>query len=237
MILSCLFLLLISATTPPPTPHAVAYATHRVCVSTGDCLAAAHGLWCRSGQLCLRGLCHTLQGHPCRVGDFCLEREQRCVPFKQCATSADCDDGLFCNGLEQCVASRCQNNHSSPCPENSLCSEQNRSCDTPSTTTTTPQQSQQQKTIGTATATPTVAPTAAPTNGGTLDITQLWTILFIAGCVLVGIGLVFYIMTGAARPAIPASVVVITTADENGDTNDSRDLLSASAYQQTLHYT
>jgi hypothetical protein len=82
----------------------------------------------------------------------------------------------------------------------------------------------------------------APTTNTTgLNEQQLWMIGFLmAGGVAITL-FFFYIITAAARPATPNSVVFITqTLDGDGgddsQNSNSRQLLSTQAYQQRIHY-
>jgi hypothetical protein len=97
---------------------------------------------------------------------------------------------------------------------------------------TTDASSMNKTTVGTKTNSPTEAPTEAPTTsaGDTIDPAALWTILFIAGAAVMAMALVMYIVTGAAKPSVPSTVVVITQSDIE------RNLLSSNAFQQKIHY-
>lgn len=90
--------------------------------------------------------------------------------------------------------------------------------------------------MGALTTAPTVAPTVAPTSSD--DVRTIWFYIFIAACIVGGIGLVFLIVVGAAKPAVPSSVVVITQNPDGTDTDggNARMLMSRDNYQQKIHY-
>lgn len=219
------------AGTPPQ-----ARITDRTCDTTEDCQRHAQYQWCLSGQLCARHRCYTLADYPCRSGHFCNETARRCIAgaANRCTTHRECDDGLFCNGEERCVSGQCVRlplPGGVRCPQ---CSEQNRSCvgGTPPTAPTT---------TTTEVGAKTTAPTAAPTSSGdwVIDRSGLLTALFIAACVVGGVALVFYIVTGAARPAVPTSVVIIAQNADGSDMDGGRArlLLSRDNYLQKIHYS
>jgi hypothetical protein len=237
LLLSIGVLLLIVSVDATAAAASQAYITGRQCQTTADCLAQTHNQWCASGQLCANRRCYTMPDYPCRRTDFCLEHEQRCVPRQPCTSDAECDDGLFCNGDERCSAEgHCQ--RTPRCTADALCLELNRTClsvhsrlplhDTTVVGKNSP--------VGAKTE----APTEAPTDGDLVnDNRRLWIILFIAGCVVGAIALVFWIVVGAARPAAPSSVIVITQNADGSDADGGRArmLLSRDNYQQRIHYS
>ena len=214
--------------------------TSQTCRVDSDCSDQGH--WCRSGQYCLNRRCYRLNTYPCKPSQFCMEREKQCVDSLPCVRNEDCDNGLYCDGAEQCFGGKCRNNYRFFCV---VCSEVNKTCpggdmgggsrgatitnNRPGVQTTSP------------TAAPTV-PTAAPTTNTTtgLNEQQLWMIGFIMAAGVAIVIFFFYIITAAARPATPTSVVFITQTLDGDDGDDSqgnaRQLLSAQAYQQKIHY-
>jgi hypothetical protein len=92
--------------------------------------------------------------------------------------------------------------------------------------------------VGAKTTSPTETPTEAPTSGSALNDSELWFIGFIVAAGVAIIFLFFYVITGAAKPATPSSVILITqNADgEDVDGGNARQLLSTQAYQQKIYY-
>jgi hypothetical protein len=212
--------------------------TQQTCRSNNDCMDQGH--WCRSGQYCLNKRCHRLNNYPCQPGDFCIEKERRCVPELPCADHKECDDGLYCDGTEQCVHGKCRNDYRFFCVG---CVEANKTCPHGMPVSGNNRGS---SSIGTQTTAPTEAPTAAPTSNST-TVTNREELLFIGFLAAGGLAVVFlffYLITGAARPATPNSVIFITqTVDGDGDDNDDRNnqsrarqLLSSQAYEQRIYY-
>lgn len=203
--------------------------TGQACQTNDDCSDQGH--WCRSGQYCLKQRCHRLVNYPCQPGQFCLEREKRCVDSQTCTGDKDCDNGIYCDGPEQCVYNKCRNNYRFFCAG---CVESNRTCPRAKTISN--------NRVDVQTTAPTATPTTTNTTTG-LNEQQLWMIGFLmAGGVAITL-FFFYIITAAARPATPNSVVFITqTLDGDGGDGDdsqnsnSRQLLTTQAYQQRIYY-
>jgi len=91
--------------------------------------------------------------------------------------------------------------------------------------------------VGTMTTAPTAAPTAAPTTWA--QDPALWITVMIGASVIGGVALVFCIVLGAAKPATPSSVIVITQKEDGTDMDggQARMMLSRDNYMQRIHYS
>jgi hypothetical protein len=84
---------------------------------------------------------------------------------------------------------------------------------------------------------PTAAPTEAPTND--LDVKRLNIIMWAVVLVVLAVVTAFYMLTAAARPAAPTSIIVLTQGNDGNDADGgmARDMmLSPYNFQQKIHY-
>lgn len=134
MILLVVSVLLLAARATRVYPHALR-DTGVPCHDTAECLALYNNSWCRSGQTCLKGSCHTLPDYPCSHVQECDEAQKRCVSLA-CKSWRDCDDDVFCNGVEKCVAGVCVVEYREECARG-MCNERDKSCSMPLSLRTT----------------------------------------------------------------------------------------------------